>query len=257
MVSSGCLSILLAASALMAQQPASNLLDKSGPEAKAAQPALPPLTPEKRGDIYMARKEYREAIDAYKNAPQDSPVIWNKIGIAYHQLVQLDAAKKNYEKAIKLNPQYAEAINNLGTIYYAKRSYRKAISQYNKALKYTPDSASIYSNLGTALFARKKFEEAFAMYQKALSLDPEVFEHRNTYGVLLQERNVEDRAKFHFYMAKTYAKAKMPDRALEYMRKALEEGFKDKEKFTKDPDFALLQELPEFQKLLALEPKVL
>lgn len=257
MVSNGCLSVFLAAAALLAQQPAANLLDKSGPQAKAVQEALPPLTPEKRGDIYMARKEYREAIDAYKNAPQDSPVIWNKIGIAYHQLTQLDPAKKNYEKAIKLNPQYAEAINNLGTIYYAKKNYRKAISQYNKALKYTPDSASIYSNLGTALFARKKFEEAFAMYQKALSLDPEVFEHRNTYGVLLQERNVEDRAKFHFYMAKTYAKANMPDRALEYMRKALEEGFKDKHKFTEDPDFALLKELPEFQKLLALEPKVL
>jgi hypothetical protein len=51
-----------------------------------------------------------------------------------------------------------------------------------------------------------------------------VFEHRNSHGVLLQERSVEEKAKFHYYMAKTYAKAGMHDRALLYIRKALEEG---------------------------------
>jgi tetratricopeptide (TPR) repeat protein len=254
------LAITACASFLCGQQTGSNLLEKPSlpaTETKAAQQPTPTLTPEKRGDIYMARKMYREAIDAYGEAAQNSAVIWNKMGIAYHQLSQLDAAKKNYEKAIKLNPHYAEAINNLGTVWYAKKSYRRAISQYNKALKYSPESASIYSNLGTALFARKKYQDAFVAYTKALSLDPEVFEHRNTYGVLLQERRVEDRAKFHFYLSKLYAKAKMNDRALEYMRKALEEGFKDRKKFTEDPDFASLQDLPEFQTLLTMEPRVL
>jgi hypothetical protein len=41
------------------------------------------------------------------------------------------------------------------------------------------------------------------------------------------------------------------------MRKALEEGFRDRQKFKEDPEFAALQELPEFQQLLALEPRVL
>ncbi len=39
----------------------------------------------------MARKMYREAIEAYEQAPQNSAIIWNKMGIAYHQMVQLDA----------------------------------------------------------------------------------------------------------------------------------------------------------------------
>ena len=95
-----------------------------------------PLNAEQRGDILMARKMYREAIDVYREGPQDSAVIWNKIGIAYHQMMQVDEAKRNYEKAIKLNPKYSEAINNLGTVYYSKKSYRRAISQYRKALKW-------------------------------------------------------------------------------------------------------------------------
>jgi tetratricopeptide (TPR) repeat protein len=222
-----------------------------------APPARADLPAEKRGDISMARKNYREAIELYRQAPQDSAVILNKIGIAYHQMMQLDVARKHYEQAIKLNPKYSEAINNLGTVYYARKSYRRAISQYKKALKLAPEAASVYSNLGTAYFARKRYKEAFEIYQKALSLDPEVFEHRSTYGVMLQERSVEERAKFHYYLAKTYALAGMTDRALLYIRKALEEGFNERKKLMEDPEFASMRDLPEFQQLLALEPKVL
>ena len=216
----------------------------------------PLLTPERRGDVYMARKWYREAIEAYKEAPT-GPVIWNKLGIAYHQMTDLNTAQKHYEKALKLDPKYAEARNNVGTVYYARKSYRRAITEYKKALALNPNSASIHSNLGTAYFARKKYKEAFEAYQQALNLDSEVFEHRSNYGVLLQERTVEERAKFHYFLAKTYAQAGMNERALVYIRKSLEEGFSDRKKYLEDPEFAALKEFPEFQALMALEPRVL
>jgi tetratricopeptide (TPR) repeat protein len=216
-----------------------------------------PLTPERRGDIMMARKMYREAIEYYKQAPQDSAVIWNKMGIAHHQMVQLDAAKKHYEKSLKLNKNYSEALNNLGAVHYARKSYRRAIGFYKRALKLSPYSASIYSNLGTAHFARKKYKDAIEAYTMALSIDPEVFESRSSYGVMLQERTVEERAKFHYYLAKVYAKAGVNDRALQYLRKALEEGYKDRDRIKEEPEFAALQENLEFLELLAMEPRVL
>jgi tetratricopeptide (TPR) repeat protein len=230
---------------------------KDGLVTPARTEARPPLTPEMRGDILMARKHYREAVEAYSEEKQLTATLINKIGIGYHQMLELDMARKQYERAIKADPKYAEAINNLGTVYYAKKNFRRAISQYKKALKLNPESASIYSNLGTAHFARKKYKDAAEAYDKALSLDPEVFERRSTHGILLQERSVQERAKFHFYMAKTYAKAGAVERALLYIRKALEEGFKERAKFKEDPEFAKLQELPEFQQLMALEPRVL
>lgn len=217
----------------------------------------PAVTPEMRGDIYMARKMFREAVDMYRQMPADSAVSWNKTGIAFHQMLDLESARRSYEKSLKLNPKYPEAINNLGTVHYAKKNYRKAITFYKRALVISPESASVFSNLGTAYFARKKYEDALKAYQTALSLDPEVFEHRNAAGVLLQERSVEERAKFHYYLAKTYAKAGNHDRALLYLRKALEEGFKEREKLTQDPEFAGMQELPEFQEILKYQPKVL
>jgi hypothetical protein len=42
-----------------------------------------------------------------------------------------------------------------------------------------------------------------------------------------------------------------------YIRKSLEEGFTERDKYKEDPEFAMLQELPEFQQLMALQPRVL
>jgi len=220
-------------------------------------PSPAALTAEQRGDIMMARKQYREAIEAFTEGNPKDAVLRNKMGIAYHQLMRLDQAQKCYEQAIKLKPTYHEAVNNLGTVYYAKKNYRRAISQYRKAIKLSPDQASVHSNLGTAYFARNQIEPALVEFRTALALDPEVFEHHSSYGVMLQERSVADRAKFHYSMATLYAASGRNDLALQYLRKALEEGFKERKKLTEEPAFAALRELPEFKELLALEPRVL
>lgn len=244
------LASLILALALLPQ-----LVDKTTPP-----PTAPTqLSPEQRGDLYMARKMYREAVDSYRDSLQanpKSPLLYNKLGIAYHQQMQLNLAERCYQRAFKLNPKYYEAVNNLGTIQYARKSYRRAISSYKKALGLNPDSASIHSNLGTAYFSRKRYKEASDEYAIALKLDPEIFEHRGTFGSLLQERNVEDRAKFHYYMAKTYASAGYVDRALFYLRRALEEGFKEKDKIPEEKEFAGLRDNPEFQKLLVADVPV-
>jgi tetratricopeptide (TPR) repeat protein len=215
------------------------------------------LAPEDRGDIFMARKMYREAIDTYSLAPLTSATRWNKMGIAYHQLQDYKDAKKDYQHALKIDPAYGEALNNLGTIYYAEKSYRSAIRQYKKAMRIMPQSAAIYSNLGTAYFARQDYKRASEAYTEAVKLDPDVFEHHNSFGVMLEEHSVAERAKFHYYLAKMYAKEGMNERALQYIRKALEEGFGERKKFMEDPEFAALRKSTEFQDIIKSEPRVL
>ncbi|HTS60451.1 MAG TPA: tetratricopeptide repeat protein [Candidatus Acidoferrales bacterium] len=205
----------------------------------------------------MARKMYREAIEAFGEGSPKDAILRNKTGIAYHQLQELDKALKCYQQAVKLNPKYHEAVNNIGTIYYTKKSYRRAITYYRRALKIAPEQASIHSNLGMAYFARNEMEPAVEEFRAALKLDPEVFEHHSSYGVLLQERSVSDRAKYHYWMATLYAQGGRNDLALQYLRKAIEEGYKERKKLAEDPAFAGLHDLPEFQQLLTLEPRVL
>jgi tetratricopeptide (TPR) repeat protein len=246
-------------------QSGNSLVDKSRTATPAAPQADKPdekaeVTPELRGDIFMAKKQYREAIEAFKQGSPKDPVLWNKTGIAYHQMMQLDQALKSYQEAVHLKKNYQEAINNIGTVYYARKSYRRSITYYQRALKAAPESdrsAAIYNNLGTSYFARKQYKEAAEAMQTALRLDPDVFEHTSTYGVLLQERSVQERAKYHYYVAKLYAKSGRNELALQYLRKALEEGFKEKKQLETDPEFASLRDTKEFKDLLALEPRVL
>jgi tetratricopeptide (TPR) repeat protein len=150
-------------------------------------------------------------------------------------------------------------MNNIGTIYYAQRSYRRAITCYQKALKKAPEekSASIYMNLGTAYFARKKYDDAAKSFQTALSMDPEIFERHGNFGVMLEERNIFERAKYHLSLAKMYAKSGRDELALQYLRKALEEGLRDKDKLVQVPEFASIRDSTEFKDLLKLEPRVL
>ena len=71
-----------------------------------------------------------------------------------------------------------------------------------------------------------------------MKIDPDVFERHGNVGVILEERSVEERAKYHFYLAKLYAKDGRNDLALQYLRKCLEEGFKEKKKLEDEGDFA-------------------
>jgi tetratricopeptide (TPR) repeat protein len=169
----------------------------------------------------------------------------------------LNLAERYYRLALRADQKYSEAVNNLGTVYYAKKSYRRAISQYKKALRMNPEAASVWSNLAMGYFSRNDEVHAQEAFQMALKLDPNVFETRSTQGVLLQERSVAERGKFHYYLAHTYAQAGRNDLALQYIRKALEEGYKERKKIAEDPAFAAMRELPEFKELMASEPRVL
>ena len=62
---------------------------------------------------------------------------------------------------------------------------------------------------------------------------------------------------FHLYLAKMYAKSGANDRALMYLRKALEEGIKERKKIPEMPEFTSLKTDPKFLQLLAEDPKPL
>jgi len=243
----------------LAQEPGTAMLDTPRQATSSTASVPVQLSAETRGDILMARKQYREAIELYSEGAAKDPVVRNKMGIAYHQLTDLERARKCYEQALKMKPDYFEALNNLGTVYYAKKSYRKAIVWYNRALKVDAESsrsASTYMNRGTAWFSRKQYQKAMEDFQTAVHLDPGIFEHHGTFGQILEERSVEERAKYHYFLAKLYAKQGRNELALQNLRKALEEGYKDK-KLAEVPEFGTMKELPEFKELLKYEPKVL
>src|SRR5712692_6752109 len=218
----------------------------------------PELTDEQLGDLHMARKEYREAAQVYKRlADQEprNPIYLNKLGIALHQQAALGQALKYYERASKADPSYADAQNNIGTIWYQRKRYGKAIKAYQKAISIRGDVAVLHSNLAYAYFADKKYENAIVCFRQALALDPQLFEHNGSRtGSLLQDRSVEDRGRFYFLLAKSFAEAGNLERCLIYLRKAKDEGYKELSAVRTDPSFAAVVKDPAIQEVLAPKP---
>ena len=245
-------SAILPAALACAAVVSGQLIDRTGEPGRFELPNSG-LTLEKRADIYMARKMYREAQEIYGQALEKEPGsarIHNKLGISCHQQTNFGCARRHYERASKLDKKYSQAVNNLGTVYHAEGRHKKAAQTYRRALKITPYSASIHSNLGTSLFARGKFKDASKAYLTALQLDPLVFEHRGSNGTLLQERSVGDRGKYYFFMAKAHAQVELYDKALLYIRKALEEGYVRRGKIAAEKAFEPMIEMPAFQRVV-------
>ena len=234
-------------SPIAAQAPAT----QAQPSATAAVP-LPPLKPEQLGDTLMAHQRYQAAIEAYRKGPRDSATLWNKMGIAYQMMLNMDEARSCYEKSLKLEPKNAVVLNNLGTIYDSLKEYPSAERMYKKALKYDPKSALIYKNLGTNLLTQHKYQKGWDYYKQALAYDPDIFGQSSSPRVE-NPASVGDRGAMNYYMAKGCIRAGMKDQAIEYLRMALNEGFTNPKKIRADSEFAGLRGIPAFEQLMAAQ----
>jgi Flp pilus assembly protein TadD len=210
---------------------------------------------ERRGDSFLARKMFDDAVIEYRRSiavDRYNAVIVNRLGIAYHQSQKLNEAERQYREALKLNPFYVEALNNLGSVEYSRQEYGRALSQYNKALKIQPDSATILQNIAGCLFAMERYEEGAAMYQRALEINPKLFEpSAGGAGTLVQAIQRADPMQ-QFHLAKIFAGKGDKDRALSYLFKAVEEGFRDLDMIREEPAFSILAEDERFVQLMAL-----
>ncbi len=219
----------------------------------------PELTDEQLADLYMVRKDYREASLVYKRLADQNPrnpVYLNKLGISLHQQAALAMALKYYERASKADPSYADAQNNIGTIWYQRKKYGKAIKAYQKAIGIRNDMAVLYSNLAYAYFGDKKYEQAIGSFRQALALDPQLFEHNSSRnGSLLQDRSVSDRGRFYYLLAKSFAEAGNLERCLIYLRKAKDEGYKELNAAKSDPAFAAVLKDPAIQEVFITKPQ--
>jgi tetratricopeptide (TPR) repeat protein len=84
----------------------------------------------------------------------------------------VDRAIANYDQAIKLDPNYAEAYNNRGNAYSHKGDNLRAIADYDQAIKLDPKDALTYSNRGKWYRDKGDSDRAIADFDQAIKLDP-------------------------------------------------------------------------------------
>jgi tetratricopeptide (TPR) repeat protein len=239
----------------------------SVPQPQTAIAPSPPLIPltsppadlEHQGDLLRGQKRYFDAVDYYHAAlaKEITPLRYNKLGMAYLFLQQNKEAEKAFDKALKLDKNCAEAWNNHGFVEQVKRNYGKASKYYEHALALKPESPTFHYNLASVYFAEHKYQQAAQEYREAYTIDPDIFNRVGRMGVLAQTSSPEDRAAFSFMVARMYAEAGDVDHCLEYLRKAMEEGYRDIKKVYTESDFATLRTDKRFTELMEQRPQPL
>jgi len=112
---------------------------------------------------------------------------WLNLGLARYELHQYPEALTAYDRALAIQPDYAEAWTNRGTALQALQQYELSLAAYDQALQFKPDLADAWSNRGSTLHELKQYEQAVASYDKAICIDPQFAQAWSNRGNALQE----------------------------------------------------------------------
>jgi Flp pilus assembly protein TadD len=125
----------------------------------------------------------------------------NNLGISLRMAGRVDEAIRYYKKALEINPRHIGANFNLGVALAAKGRFTEAISFYNKALQISPDHIEIRTSIGIALAESGKLAEAEKEYEDVLRIQPKNAVAHNALGVTLLQQEKFDEAIAHFNQA--------------------------------------------------------
>ena len=140
------------------------------------------------------------AVIAFERAAQANPGASTlyRLGTLLAKTGETAKARTAYERALALQPDLAEANNDLGALLAQSGDLNGAIDRFRAALAATPDYPDALNNLGYALLLTGRDQEARALYEKALVLQPDFPEALNNLGLLLGRAGDMDRAERYF-----------------------------------------------------------
>ena len=132
--------------------------------------------------------------------PDYAEALYN-LGVAYQKLDQPDMAIETYKKAIAIQHAYPSAHHNLGIIYFQKDQMNSAIKSFEWAIAYSPNYSEAIRNLGSALQKINQFDEAKKQFEKVISLDSEYAQAYEDLGILCEIINLPNEALSYFEKA--------------------------------------------------------
>ena len=114
---------------------------------------------------------------------------------------EYDQALVHLRRAVQLNPNFAEAYNNLGAVLREQGKYGEAVICFEEALRINDRVPEAHNNFGTALQMNAQSDEAQAAYRQAIRLNPDFAEAHDNLGNLLTAQGEFDAAMSSFERA--------------------------------------------------------
>ena len=120
--------------------------------------------------------------------------LYNLQGASNALIERNGAAIESYDQAIKINPKYADAHLNKGSVLQKNGEFDAAMESFNKALSINPYHSIAHFNMGNALNEKSELDASVESYEKAIKIKPDYAEAYFNMGIVLENKGELDAA---------------------------------------------------------------
>ena len=124
--------------------------------------------------VLYGSKHLDEAVEQFEWLAEKSPTARSllDLALAYSAVSRLEESEATYARLLKLSPNHAIALHNLGNIAYKRGETDTSIELYKKSIASDPGYLLAYAHLGDAYRQAERYEDAYRAYEKVLELEP-------------------------------------------------------------------------------------
>ncbi len=140
---------------------------------EATQQSPPHPNPLPRGGEGRVRGASQKLSGKHPEGVTDAATLYEKARL-FQKSGRLQEAKRLYEETLSLDPDYLDALNNLGVIHIHDKNYSAARAFFAKAIRLKSDYVDAYYNLACLHALKGELTQSLSHLKKAVSLDQSV-----------------------------------------------------------------------------------
>lgn len=124
----------------------------------------------KRGDLYKAEDHFKLALNnPFYETPQ---IVYYNLGLLYERRDETEDALAQFQKAVRLAPDYGQAYYHMGLMLEKLRRADEARDAYGKAIEYDPNLVEAQFRFGVICYTAGEMENAIHSLSQVVKLAP-------------------------------------------------------------------------------------
>lgn len=126
-----------------------------------------------KGIDFIKLDNYKDALPWFEKAVKSDPnfaFAWDNVGFCSRQLENYDRALEAYQKSLAIDPKGKMPLQNIPVVYQFKNDFDKAIAAYKKLLQVYPEDPEGYFGIGRMYILKSDLETGLDNMCKAYNL---------------------------------------------------------------------------------------